>query len=147
MEKFHPSAKRSWLLGLAGLIAALAAVQAILPLLQLPLNPLVAFLPVLAFAAVYLAVSTATAYLTTYCLENGAIVMEKKMLSEDRQIIPIKNIDNLHIKSGLLGRLLSLSDVYVDTPGGFGYEMVMYDIPNTIADVLIDEVEKIKKGV
>ncbi len=145
MQKFHPSVKRAWLFAAIGFAAVSLMAMALTTYFQVGIDGVI----VVAFAAVvaglYGASQTAIASLTTYSLENDTLIMERSAISVERQVIPIKNIDNLHTKSSLIGRLLSITDIYVDTPGGFGYEMVMRDVPQAAADELLGKVEKLKQ--
>jgi uncharacterized membrane protein YdbT with pleckstrin-like domain len=145
MQKFHPSAKRAWLYAVVGFVLFSALAMALTAYFAVGIDGvfLVAFAAVIAF--LYAASATAVATLTTYSLENDTLSMERSAISVSKQIIPIKNIDNLHTQASIVGRLLSITDVYVDTPGGFGYEMVMRDVPQAAADELLGQVEALKK--
>lgn len=146
MEPFHPSASRAWLYSAAGFAAASFFVMALTSFFQVGIDGVL----IVAFAAViallYAASATAIAALTTYSLEGGSLIMERRAFSVSKQVIPIKSVDNLHTQASVVGRLLSITDVYVDTPGGFGYEMVMRDVPQPAADALLSLVQKEKQG-
>lgn len=146
MESFHPSASRAWLYAAAAFVAVSLLAMALTSFFQAGIDgvPIVAFAALIAL--LYAASATAIATLTTYSLESGSLVMERSAISVSKQIIPIKNIDNLHTQASIIGRLLSITDVYVDTPGGFGYEMVMRDVPQAAADELLSLVQKEKQG-
>ncbi len=146
MESFHPSAKRAWLYSTAAFVLASAALMAITASFQVGVDGVFLIAGVAVIAFLYAASATAIATLTTYSLDNGSLVMERSAISVSKQIIPIKNIDNLHTQASVIGRLLSITDIYVDTPGGFGYEMVMRDAPQASADVFLALVQKEKQA-
>ncbi len=147
MEKFRPSYLPGLLYGAAVFVIMSAIAQAFSSILGISLLvawwvPYALFFLIGAVAALYKA---APAFTTTYSLEGSSLVMEKSFIVSDKKIIPIKSVDNLHITVSVLGRLLNLSDVYVDTPGGEGYELYLRDIPAASAQQLAEEVEKAKK--
>ncbi len=145
MQKFHPSPVRHILFAACAFIFAslLAfALQSVFP--AIPATALSIAAAVL--SAAYAAAAFLHARMTSYSLEDGSLKMEKRFLAVEQQIIPIKSIDNLRIKLSVVGRFLSLADVYVDTPGGDGFEMVLLDIPQAAAEQLAEEVEQSKKS-
>lgn len=146
MEPFHPSAKRAWLYATAAFVLASAAIMAITESFQVGIDGVFIIAGAAAIAFLYAASATAIATLTTYSLDNGSLAMERNAVSVYRHVIPIKSIDNLHTRASLIGRMLSITDIYVDTPGGFGYEMVMRDVPQAAADELMGQVQELKKG-
>lgn len=146
MEKIHPSPTPGIVCGALLLAAVFAFLGAALASLQVQ-NAL--FIAVIAGAIAggsCAALSVIWSLRTFYCIENGALMMQSGFLSLEKKLIPIKNIDNLHIKVSLMGRLFSIADVYVDTPGGDGYEMVMRGIPLKAAEIIEDQVEKARQG-
>jgi putative membrane protein len=112
-----------------------------------PISVQTVILSQFALLLLYAAAATFRSRLTTYSLEATSLFMEKKFLSTEKQLIPIKSIDNLRIKESFLGRLLGIADIYVDTPGGEGYELLMHDVPHSLAQELVEEVEKVKGGM
>lgn len=138
MQKIHPSPKRHYTYGLAAFALVSAATYFFL-------GQLTPALPILAGEALlfllYAASATAHASLTSYSLDASSLVMEKSFIWQEKKIIPVKSIDNLHMRVSPLGRLLGISDVYVDTPGSESYELLMRDVPSSLAEQLAREVE------
>lgn len=146
MEKIHPSPLRAWLSGVLCLFFGILLLQVLLAAVHVVNDGFLLTLALIITFALYMALAYLQSTLTSYSLENGMIVMEKSALSSDRQVIPAKSVDNMHVKASFLARLLGLCDVYVDTPGGFGFELVMRDLPRDSAEELMHEVQKIKEG-
>jgi len=144
MQKFHPSAKKPLLFSAFFFLLSAAIAMAIQPF-ELGVPAPIAMLPLFAIGAAYLALSVVSAQLISYYTENESLVMEKAGITQERKVIPLKSIDNIYAKSSLLSQMLSLSDVYVDTPGGFGCELIMKDVPSRIAMQFLEEVEKMKQ--
>jgi uncharacterized membrane protein YdbT with pleckstrin-like domain len=147
MQKFHPSMVRPLIYGTAVFLIVFASASFFSSSLggvktEWWLIPAVSLL----IGALAAAKGVAEALTTTYSLENGSLKMERGFISSESQVIPVKNIDNLRIKISVIGKFLSLADVYVDTPGGDTFEMVMTDVPQKAAEELADEVENLKKG-
>lgn len=144
MQKFHPSPRRHYVYGmglflLAAVLVYFASTASIIPFIP-------SLLALFIFLAAYAAAATFRAKLTTYSLDGNSLVMERAFLTSEKQIIPVKNIDNLRITESPLGRILGVSDVYVDTPGGEGYELLMRDVPQSLAQQLAEEVQQVKGG-
>jgi len=144
MLMFHPSSKRSWLYSAAAFVLVSAAIMAITVWLQVGIDGVFLITGAAAIAFLYAAAATAIAKLTTYSLDGDSLVMERVSVSVSKQVIPLKSIDNIHTKSSLAGRLLLITDIYVDTPGGFGYEMVLRDVPQGAANQLMEQMQKLK---
>ncbi|MEM2138308.1 MAG: PH domain-containing protein [Candidatus Anstonellaceae archaeon] len=138
MQKFHPSPLRHYAYGIAAAVFALAIVHVAASASLVPFFPALAAL--LLFLAAYMALATFRARLTAYTFDGSTLVMERTFISSEKRMIPIKSVDNVHIRISLLGRVLGVSDIYVDTPGGDGYELAMKDIRQPIADALLSEV-------
>jgi len=144
MQKFYPSPLRHYAYGAAAAVFGLAIVHAAATASLVPFFPALAAL-LLLFAA-YVAIATFRVRLTTYTFDGNTLAMERTFISSEKRLIPIKSVDNVHIRISPLGRILALSDIYVDTPGGDGYELVMKDICQPIADALLSEVAGAKGG-
>ena len=145
MEPFNPSPLRAYLYALGAMVVALAAEGALLPAVQIAPDFLL-FAATAAVALLFCAYAAVQCSTTTYTISGDSLIMRRGLISTVEKTIPIKNIDNIEVKISLFGRLLGLADVYVDTPGGYGYELVMKDVPQLSADVLVDQVEKLKQG-
>lgn len=145
MESFHPSPLRAYLYALGAMLLAFAAESSLLPLVQI--NPdFLLFAATAAIALAACAYAAAQCHATAYSLEDGSLSMHSGILSSREKVIPIKNIDNVEVRVSAFSRLLGVADVYVDTPGGTGYELAMRDVPQDSADMLLGQVEKIKTG-
>ncbi|MCX8194559.1 MAG: PH domain-containing protein [Candidatus Micrarchaeota archaeon] len=143
MKRFHPSPKKKWVQA-ACILLFFAIVIFALPI---PMDATLSYTSFFFLALVVLAsamLETARMLLITYTMSDDAITMEKTFLSSFKHTIPFKSIDNIFTKASAVDRLLSLADVYIDTPGGFGFEMVMHDIPQEVADELLAAVKKVK---
>ena len=101
---------------------------------------------IIVLALAYCAAAAAIATRTSYFIEKESLVMERDLISYARKVIPLRSIDNLHIKTSFFGKFLKISDVYVDTPGGEGFELAMHDIPDSLAVELASLVEGFKAG-
>lgn len=147
MDKFHPSPARFWLYGGLSVLLVLFAAWAFSSTVQI-LGADATLLQTAAILVIfiYVAFMTASYRLTSYYTASDSLVMERALLSAERAFIPMKNIDNVRVKISTAGQLLSVVDIFVDTPGGIGYELAMRDIQKSAADNLLDEIEKAKKA-
>ena len=63
-----------------------------------------------------------------YYLTNKKIICEYTWLSRKMTSINYGNIRDIHLKQGLVQRIFGIGDVYIDTSGGSGMEMVVKGI-------------------
>ena len=146
MDKFHPSPVRFWLYGGLSILLVLFAFWAFSSVVQVfGVDAVLLQTAAILLISIYVAFMTASYRLTSYYTTSDSLVMERALLSSERMFIPMKNIDNVRVKVSVVGQLLAVVDIFVDTPGGVGVELVMHDIQKFAADSLLDEIEKAKK--
>lgn len=59
--------------------------------------------------------------LTEHEIEHKTGILSKKMMR-----INYHNISNVNLQQTLFQRIFGFGDVYIDTPGGAGYEIILY---------------------
>ncbi len=79
---------------------------------------------------------------TSIYLEEDKLIFERGILKKDRKWIPLEKIDETLIKQNFIDRIIGGAELYVDTSGQEGYEIVVSDLNYNKLKELNDEIYK-----
>jgi membrane protein YdbS with pleckstrin-like domain len=94
-----------------------------------PISGMLALL-VLFFAAVILIAEILRHYSTEYTLTEAGVVKAQGLFSKDVMTIPYGKIQDIKLKKSFVERILGIGNIYIDTAGENGIEMVIRGISN-----------------
>lgn len=94
-----------------------------------PISGMLALL-VLLFAVVILIAEILRHYSTEYTLTRTGIVKMQGLFSKDVVTIPYGKIQDIKLKKSFVERILGIGNIYIDTAGENGIEMILRGISN-----------------
>jgi uncharacterized membrane protein YdbT with pleckstrin-like domain len=84
----------------------------------------------LVFAAFILITAVLGHYSTDYALTKTGVVKTRGLLSKDVATIPYGKIQDIRLKKSFLERILGIGNIYIDTAGENGIEMILRGVPD-----------------
>ena len=84
----------------------------------------------LLFAAILLVAAILGHYSTEYSITPAGMVKTRGILSKDVVTIPFDKITDIRLKKSFVERILGIGNIYIDTAGENGIEMVLRGVPN-----------------
>jgi uncharacterized membrane protein YdbT with pleckstrin-like domain len=94
-----------------------------------PISGMLALL-VLSFAAVILIAEILRHYSTEYTLTRTGVMKTRGLFSKDVMTIPYGKIQDIKLKKSFVERVLGIGNIYIDTAGENGIEMILQGIYN-----------------
>lgn len=85
--------------------------------------------------------------LVRYTLTDSKIEIDKGFFVQDARIIPLRSVQDVAVRSGVLQRLMGFGDVVIDNASEDGGKIVLKDIPTPKlhADLILKELRNLHR--